>query len=101
MKKGIVFIYKDGTYKYVKSYSYINGYRPPFGETPKPEYIRVNYTDCIIDCCHWDKDQLLESVYHSLTQLLSIDDNLDRILKVNTDLFKRYLKIQKLKDRLV
>jgi len=98
MKNGIVFIYEDEIILFVKSYSFKSGYRI-IDNKINPNYLNVNLTDNIDDAFKWEKEYQIDLAYDNIKGLIKTDTTIKSIFKMNSNVFRRYLKIKKLKEK--
>ena len=99
MKDGIAFIFDDETVLFVSSYSYNGGYVPHYNKPVDPFQIILNLTDDLDDTCNWREPYQIDAAYRNLKTFKQTDKNIVAIIKINSDVFKRYIKIKKLKEK--
>jgi hypothetical protein len=95
MKNGIAFIFDDDTIMFVKSYSFKKGYKI-INHTINPIYIKVNLTDNIDDVCKWNQDYLVDIAYDNIKGVIKLNTSIKSIIRINSNVFKRYMKIKKI-----
>lgn len=99
-QRKIVVIYVDDEIKFLSSYSYLDDYRPHFGEKLDPKRIKISLTNDINSACQWETDCLLNTAYNILRVCILKDTDVKSDFRVNTNIFKRYLKIKNIKSKL-
>ena len=98
-KKKIVVIFVDDEIMFISSYSYIGNYRPKWGDIPDPKKLKICLTNDIKEACEWVEDYQINTVYETVALLLLKEPDVKSIFRVNSSVFKRYLKIKALKEK--
>jgi len=97
LKKVIAFVFEDNRISFLKSYSFIKKYKIKNGIID-PMYIKINLTDDIDEAYNWSKVGSINYAYDNLKGLLSLNSNIKSILKIDSSVYKKYVKIKKLKQ---
>jgi len=99
MKNSIAFIFNDDSVKFVSSYSYISNYEKINNNKVNPLHIKVNLIDDINEGCKWNENYQVDCAYDNLKGILDINNSIKSILKVNSKVYERYMKIKNLKEK--
>jgi len=99
MDRKIVVIFTDDEIMYISSYSYLDDYRPAWGDKLDPSRIKICLTYDIDDACKWIHEYQLDTAYIILSDCLLKEPDVKSVFRVNTNVFKRYLKIKSIKEK--
>jgi hypothetical protein len=98
-KKKIVVIFVEDEIMYLSSYSYIDDYRPKWGHKLDPNKTKICLTNDINEACEWQHDYQIDTVYETIGSILLQEPDIKSVFRVNSNVFKRYLKIKSLKEK--
>jgi len=98
-KRKIAVIFIDDEIMFISSYSYIEDYKPRWGDKLDPSRIKMCLTYDIDDACEWVHEYQIETVYKFLGECLLKEPDVKSVFRINSNVFKRYLKIKNLKEK--
>ena len=98
-KKKIAIIYVDDKIKFISSYSYIGDYHPKWGDKLDPEKTKICLTNDIDSAFEWEQEYQIDTAYRFFNECLLKNPDVKSVLRVNTNVFKRFLKIKTLKEK--